>query len=345
MTKAMPMDLPPRIETLLPAPLDAVRQAFADRAREIGFEVAMDRSGLRIVLMGGDLEIRAEGGRTRLSVTAQDIPHLQMLRDFLTEEIAAAGITPEWQGHRAKGRPDSHTLARVVSSVRISPSYRRVTVEGADLARFATGGLHFRLLFGPDGAGWPATDANGVTQWPQGAAAWHKPVYTTRSLHGLGEDTRLDFDVFLHEGGRVTGWCADLAAGTEIVLAGPGGDKGPRRAGWHGLVGDETAVPVIARFLALLPPDARGQAMLVVPCAEDIQPLDHPPGVDVQWELRGRGLSPLQALDALEIAPGDRTVFFAAEQAEAQIARKTLAARGLDKTEFTAAGYWSRSAP
>lgn len=345
MTKAPPMDLSPRIEALLPVPLEAVQQAVAHRAQEIGFKVAMRPSGLFIALAGGDLEISAADGRTRLSVTAQDIPHLQMLRDFLTEEIAAAGITPEWQGHRATGRPDSHALARVVSSVRLSPSYQRVTVEGADLARFATGGLHFRLLIGPEGAGWPVTDANGVTQWPQGAAAWHKPVYTTRSLCGSGETTRLDFDVFLHEGGRVTEWCTGLEAGTEIVLSGPGGDKGPRRAGWQGLVGDETAVPVIARFLALMPPDAHGQAVLVVPCAGDIQPLDHPPGIDVRWEFRGSGLSPLRALDTLEIAPEDRTVFFAAEHAEAQAARKALAARGLDKSEFTAAGYWSRKAP
>ncbi len=339
MTKPM---LPPRIEALLPVPLDIVREAVAHRAREIGFEVEMRASGLFIPMAGGEMEIRAEGDGARLSVTAQDIPHLQMLRDFLTEEIAAAGITPEWQGHRAVGRPDSHALARVVAVRRISPSYCRVTVEGADLARFAEGGLHFRLLFGPEGADWPTTDANGVTQWPGGMAAWHRPVYTTRSLSGAGGTTRLDFDVFLHEGGRVTGWCEGLEAGTGIVLAGPGGDKGPRRAGWQGLVGDETAVPVIARFLSLLPQDARGQAVLVVPCAEDIQPLDHPPGVRVRWELRNGGLSPLEALEALDIPPEDRAVFFAAEQAEAQAARKALAARGLDKGEFTAAGYWSR---
>lgn len=292
-----------------------------------------------MILSGGTLHVSAEGGATRLSVTAEDMAHLQGLRDYLTGECAVAGIVPEWRGSRPAGRPDNHALARVVSSERISPSYRRVTVAGAELARFATGGLHFRLLFGPQDAGWPGTDANGVTQWPGGAAAWRKPVYTTRLLEERGGIPHLSFDVFLHEGGRTTGWAAGAIPGAEILLSGPGG-KVAQGGAWQGLVGDETAVPVIARLLALMPGDARGQAVLVVPCAADIQALEHPPGVAVHWALREEGAAPLAALDLLQLPDRSRTVFFAAEAAEAQAARKTLSARGFDKGEITAAVYW-----
>jgi len=265
-----------------------------------------------------------------------------MLRDYVTEEISKAGLVPEWQGHRAIGRPDSHALVEVVASERISPSYQRVTVRGPGLSRFEKGGLHFRLLFGPEGLGWPEADQNGVTQWPGGAAAWHRPVYTVRNLLPTDGDIRMEFDVFLHDGGRVTDWCNAMSPGAEIVLAGPAGGRGGPEAGWQGFVGDETALPVIARLLAELAPDARGQAILIVPCAEDIQEIEHPPGITLHWALRDNGASPVTALDLLQMPASDRAVFFAAEAAEAQEARRLLMARGLKKAEISAAAYWVR---
>ena len=196
----------PSIEALLPIPPEIVLPALQHRAEEIGFGVQPQPGGLRVMLSGGDLLALAEAGATRLRITAQDGPHLQGLRDYLTEEIAAAGVVPEWQGRRARGRPDNHALARVVGVRRLSPSYIRVILADPALARFATGGLHFRLLFGPPGADWPGLDANGVTDWPQGSAAWHKPVYTIRHLWDRDGVPHLSFDVFLHEGGRVTDW-------------------------------------------------------------------------------------------------------------------------------------------
>ncbi|MFC3088064.1 siderophore-interacting protein [Tabrizicola soli] len=244
---------------------------------------------------------------------------------------------------RPQGRPGNHALAQVVEAQRISPSYTRVTVAGPELARFASGGLHFRLLFGPSGAGWPGVDTNGVTEWPQGAAAWHKPVYTTRKLWNPDGIPHLSFDVFMHEGGHVAGWCSSVGPGTEVVLAGPGGGKTPQHGGWHGFVGDETAVPVISRLLAEMPLDAGGTAVLVVPCAADVQPLDHPRGVSVHWITRDKGGTPLAGLDMLDIPDGPRSVFFAAEAAEAQSARKILAGRGLNKSEISSAAYWTRT--
>lgn len=332
----------PAIEALLPVEPELALPAIAHRARDIGFGMMTEPGGLTVILSGGLLQVRAEGAATRLRVAAEDMAHLQGLRDWLTEECAAVGIVPEWRGSRPAGRPDNHALARVVASERISPSYRRVTVAGPELARFATGGLHFRLLFGPEGAGWPETDANGVTRWPGGAAAWHKPVYTTRLLEDRGGIPHLSFDVFLHEGGRTAGWCSDVVPGAAIMLSGPGG-KGAGGTGWQGLVGDETAVPVIARLLALMPADARGQAVLVVPRAADIQPLEHPAGVAVRWALREEGATPLAALDMVQPPDRNRSIFFAAEAAEAQAARKALAGRGLDKAEVSAAAYWTRN--
>ena len=231
----------------------------------------------------------------------------------------------------------------MVAVRRLSPSYARVTVAGTSLARFASGGLHFRLLFGPPGADWPGLDANGVTDWPQGAAAWHKPVYTIRHLWDRDGVTHLSFDVFLHDGGRVTDWCLGPAPGTEITLSGPGGGRFQPQDAWLGLVGDETALPVIARYLADLPAGTRGQAVLVVPQQADIQLLDHPADMQVHWVARDSGATPLTALDVLRIPDSARLVFFAAEAAEARSARQILADRGLQKAEISSVAYWTKA--
>ncbi len=330
-----------RITTLLPVDAETALPRFEARARAIGFACARIGGRLRVTLSGGTATVGPAPGGTALAVTAEDGLHLQMLRDYLTEELQAAGLRPLWQGPPGDGWPASHARTRVVAVRRLSPSYRRVILAGADLARFDAGGLHFRLLLGPPGADWPRTDDNGVTQWPGGAAAWHKPVYTIRHLDLTLPEPQLAFDVFLHAGGRVTGWTAGLRPGTEVALAGPGGDRGPRPAAWHGLVGDETALPVIARHLALLPADARGAALIVVPDRADIQTLIAPPELALRWLLRAEGATPLAALAELSIPDTGRAVFFAAEQAEAQAARQALLARGLAKSEFTAAGYWN----
>ncbi len=89
----------------------------------------------------------------------------------------------------------------------------------------------------------------------------------------------------------------------------------PRLGSWFGgiefspgeaerivLVGDETAVPAVARILADLPVSARGVALVEVPCAHDFLPLQRPPGMEVCW-LSRTGASPgerlLSALGAL----------------------------------------------
>ncbi|MEB3419123.1 siderophore-interacting protein [Salipiger marinus] len=239
-------------------------------------------------------------------------------------------------------RPGNLSRARVVSVTRLSPSYSRVTVAGPDLARFASGGLHFRLLLGPEGAGWPQVDAGGALHWPGGAKAWHRPVYTCRSLTGTESGAELSFDVFRHDGGRITAWCDRLTPGAEVALTGPGGGGLPPARGWVGLVGDETALPVMARILAALPPATRGHAVLFVPDPADRQDIPHPAGVRLDWVLRGQcGDSPLDRLATLAWPDADRYVVFAGEQAQAVQARAWLPRQGLGKTEFVSAAYWT----
>ena len=299
---------------------------------------------LRLAFGLGTLEVAPGGGATQLTLRSPDAPSLQALRDFVAETAREAGAEPVSEDRHRPGRPAHLGLARVAGVEPVGASFRRLWLEGVDLSRLMRGGLHFRLLIGPEGAGWPVLDAAGLTHWPGGAGAWHRPVYTVRHIAGEGEATRLGVDIFLHDGGRVTAWSAGLAPGQEVALMGPSGGDVPEGAGgpapWFGLFGDETALPAIARMLAALPAGARGRAAILVPGADDIQPLAHPPGLRLDWLTRAAGQGLRAALAATPIPAEGRFVFFAADGEETAEARADLAARGLDRAEFWAQAYW-----
>lgn len=309
------------------------------------YELPNRGDGTRLTIELGDsrLLLWLEAGGTALHLDSPDAAHLQTLRDWLAEEAAAQALPLCWVAERRRARPDNQSVARVVGVEALSPSYRRVTLTGPELQRLHSGGLHFRLLFGPEGAAWPQTDDAGLTQWPGGPAAWHRPVYTTRKLWQEAGETFLSFDVFQHDGGRVTDWTARVTPGTEIALTGPGGGAAFDALDWLGLVGDETALPVAVRHLEALPAHATGEAHLFVPDARDRQPIARPEGVRLHWHLRGAGHSPLDALRSLcPPSEGARHLFFAAEKAEAAEARRWLATTDLPKGSHTAAAYWAR---
>jgi NADPH-dependent ferric siderophore reductase len=312
---------------------------YADRGRQ------EPDGSLHLTFGTGTLRALATEGRTALVLQSPDDASLQSLRDFVSETAAEAGVLPRWQERPPRGKPANLCLARVDHVEQISPAYRRIWLQGRDLLRLLQKGLHFRLLLGPSGSAWPSLDEQGLTQWPGGGAqAWHRPVYTVRSIQGAGRDTRVSFDVFLHQGGRVTDWSAHLQPGQEIALMGPsGGDIPASPAGpapWFGLFGDETALPALARILAALPADATGLTVAQVPTAQDCQTLPHPPGLQLHWVFRDAPLSLAERLAQTALRPDNRFVFFAASASQAQMARDDLLQRGLGKKEFWAQAYW-----
>ncbi len=304
---------------------------------------------LHITFGIGTLRVAPLGAHSVLVVESADEAGLQTLRDFITDEAMEAGVAPIWQERHRPGRPANLCIARLEAAGRISTAFRRLWLRGEGLARLMSGGLHFRLLLGPEGSDWPWLDETGLTVWPGGAAAWHRPVYTVRSIAGEGAATRLSVDVFLHEGGRVTDWTARIRPGAEVALMGPSGGDVPEGSGgkapWFGIFGDETALPAVARILTDLPPGAHGVAMVRLPAAADIQDLPRPPGIALRWLLRdseGGADALVDALRATEVPGRDRFVFFSAGSAETAAAREVLAAKGLGKRECRVQAYWSQ---
>lgn len=326
-------------------PASTMSQALRATAHDMGLTLVEQGETLSLRLALGTLTMTPKGAGVALDLAAVTPAKLQTLRDTVAERLgnAAPGLTVRWSYERGTtATPANVAVTRIARVERLSPSYFRVRLEG-DLERFVdpADGLHFKLLLSDDGTLAPGLDQNGVTDWPGGIKAWHRPVYTMRAMDPAGG--WLDFDVFVHDGGRVTQWCMAAQVGDQIAISGPNGG-GLISAPNVLLIGDETAVPVVARMLENAPEATTGKAILFVPDQEDSQPISAPAGIAVQWVLRGADETPLDALQGADLPAAERFVFFAAERSESQAARTWLTQQGLGRGEFRTASYWTRSA-
>jgi len=247
-------------------------------------------------------------GRTGTALAERAAEHVAEAPAVVVQQPVAA---PEYRFFAA-------TVARVE---RLSPSFLRLTLAGAELTGFGVGGAdqRIKLVFSRDGApvGDLLTDGPG---WYQDYCALpddRRPylrTYTVRAARpALGE---LDVDVVLHgvDGGHpgpAASWAAAAVPGDPIVVLGPDRPRPPQPGigrGWgvewappaEGtlfLAGDETAVPAISAILEALPAGRRTMAVLEVPEAGDVLSLDLAPGVEVRWlvrsgRARGEALGP-----------------------------------------------------
>ena len=172
------------------------------------------------------------------------------------------------------------TEAEVHSVVRLSPAFVRVELASPAFVDLGVDGFdtRFKVTF-PGGAG------------EQPAMR----TYTIRDIVRAGDDVRLVVDFVVHQDhghgiGPACRWALRAAPGDVVQVIAPhrlteyGGtefDPGERR---HLLlIGDETAVPALARILDDLGPDFTGEVFVEVPTSADILDLWVPPGFEVKW--------------------------------------------------------------
>lgn len=198
----------------------------------------------------------------------------------------------------------------VRAAERLSPSFVRVQLASPALAGFGVDGplydQRIKLVF-PGSEGLEgiraarqqaAVDDGWMAQWyarPEEERGYMR-TYTVREVLGEGEDTRLVVDFVLHtDGAHGPGgdWAETAQVGDRVVVLAPrrgfpfgGIEFAPGEATSLLLVGDETALPAIARILEDLPDDARGAAFVEVPVADDEQVLRRPAGVSLTWVAR-----------------------------------------------------------
>ena len=201
--------------------------------------------------------------------------------------------------------PHRFFRARVTAITDLTPSFRRFTFGGADLADYGDPGFDQRVkvVFPTESLGLDAmpTGEDWYAQWRELPESQRLPfrTYTTRYVRHARRE--VDIDMVSHGVlGPASEWIERARVGDEVLIFAPttahtGVSFGidfvpPAQVDDILLAGDETAAPAIAAILEQLPRDARGVVALEVPAAADAAYLPHHPGFEVRVGAR-EGLS------------------------------------------------------
>lgn len=304
----------------------------------------------------GTVEAATAGDTLTFRVAAGDETSLAFLQWGVTEHVGefAVGTVPPiiWNGGTRAGSPLPYFREmRVVGSRQITPRMRRVTLAGEALGRFAHDGMHIRLLLAPERGVTPVQPVmaeDGRLAWPNGPRPISR-VYTIRRIDA--EQGVIEIDFVLHEGEAMPGaaFAVEALPGDTVGMTGPGGAE-LREADLVLLLGDETALPAIARMLEEMPAGRRVKAMIEVADRAERQHIETQAEADIVWlsrEGRPAGTTSLLA-DAIrsETIPEDgRTTFIWAgcEREAARAIRTNLRKeRGMERRSHLVAAYWRR---
>jgi NADPH-dependent ferric siderophore reductase len=159
---------------------------------------------------------------------------------------------------------------------------------------------------------------------------------------------RMTIDFALHEAGPATQWAAGADVGDTLEIGGPRGSMVvPNDFDWYWLIGDETALPAIGRWVEQLPAGKPVTTVAVVDDASEVQSFRTDAAWTPYWSLRSQAgpddAAALAALlDGLDLPAGDGFIFIAAETSVARALKARLIERGHPAQWMKAAGYWQR---
>lgn len=239
----------------------------------------------------------------------------------------------------------------VLRTSRISATMVRVWFGGPELRRFqpsACTDSYVKLTFPSPGVTYPEPFDLGRIQSSYPQSQW--PVVRTYTVRAFDpERIELAVDFVVHGDRGVAGpWAAAAEPGDRIYLSGPGGAYAPDpRAGWHLLIGDESAMPAISAAVESLAADAEGQVLIEVPGAESEIDLPVPLGVRLDWlhSAQAGGAAPgralVEAVAALAIPPIEVHAFVHGEAGFVADLRRLLRVdAGMPRDRLSISGYW-----
>lgn len=236
-------------------------------------------------------------------------------------------------------------LLTVTARRMLGPDLVRITLSGPDLAGFYSPGFddHVKLIFPDAGQKVPRLPQLGERGlvFPAGQPKPAMRDYTPRAWREAEQE--LDIDFVLHGEGPACQWAAQAQTGDKLGVAGPRGSFLVATGfDWHVLIGDETAVPAMARRLHELPSQAQVQVFVLARNLLTLGALEASDHIAVNWvpSLAGQaGL--LDAVRAAPTLPGRGYVWIAAESAAAKALRQYwVDERGHDKSLLRASSYW-----
>ncbi|PTE16131.1 siderophore-interacting protein [Pseudogemmobacter blasticus] len=232
--------------------------------------------------------------------------------------------------HLQRFRQDPKRRNLTVRSVtQLTPAMIRVVLAGDDLADFQSLAPddHVKLFLGPDTA----------------EARPQMRDYTPRRFDPVRRELTLDF--VDHPGGPAADWARAAQPGDVARIGGPRGSTVITGPVTHWLlIGDETALPAIGRWIEELPAGTPVTSLVAVPSEADRQGFESVARHEAHWIARplAKAADPgplLAALSGIELRPGT-FAWIAAEAGVAKALRAALIARGMAPNWIKASGYW-----
>lgn len=258
----------------------------------------------------------------------------------------SAATAPADPGPRAKDKRAQRLTVHAVQQ--LTPEMVRISFEGAQFGDLGFSDHYLKFLFPAEDADYGAGFDPDEIRATRPKELW--PVTRTYTIRDYA-DGILVVDFVTHGDEGLAGpWARSVQPGDQISIMGPGGKWGPSPdAAAVLLVGDESAVPAIARAIEYAGQDTR----LIVFCesggAETEIALPEHPRAEVTWvhrpkgSIHGRALA--EAVLAAELPTGS-----AASELEAfvhgnalmikELRRHLFVDLGVDKHKASISGYW-----
>jgi len=242
-------------------------------------------------------------------------------------------------------------LLQVLRTQLVAPHLLSVTFTGDDLHDFVSASFddHVKLFFPAPGESqpiFPTFSPEGVRITDSGP----RPIardYTPRRYDPVARELEIQF-VLHGDEGPASSWAAQAKPGDLLGIGGPRGSFViPTGFDWFLMVGDETALPAIARRLEESPAGARVIAVLEVDDDEHSKiAFETKADTEIIWVRRNGKPDPLEtAVRKLQLPAGEGYVWAAGEgSAMRSIHAHLVGERGLHKSRIRAATYWKRGA-
>ena len=229
---------------------------------------------------------------------------------------------------------------QVLRVVDITPRMRRITLGGEQLAGFISLGSddHIKLLFPQNAAELAALQSPTFTIKGEGPQPAMRDYTPRRFDLAIGE---LDIDFVLHGDGPASTWAEQAAVGQHLYIGGPRGSMiVPDIFDSYLLIGDETALPAIARRLEELPAGRKVLAVIEIANAAEQQALQSAADVQVKWVVRGQD-DLLETVQNLTLPSGSLYSFVATEtKLSRRVRRVLLDTHKVNEEYLKAVGYW-----
>ncbi|WP_447798646.1 siderophore-interacting protein [Pseudomonas moraviensis] len=249
---------------------------------------------------------------------------------------------------------DTQTIHRVMHEIKrrklevlrvtdLTPRMRRITLGGPELAGFISLGTddHVKLLFPQNAEQTAALETLQLGAGKDNGSMPEMRDYTPRR-YDL-EKMELDIDFVLHGDGPASTWAEHAQPGQFLHIGGPRGSMiVPDIFDSYLLIGDETALPAIARRLENLAANRKALVVIEVENGAEQQMLESAAQFNVIWVLREGGKDNLlTTVRQLQVPKGNLYAWVATEtKVSRQIRRVLIDEHGLDEQFIKAVGYW-----